>query len=252
MTLSENYSLLDTDNLELQKEVFPGSSMTVVGEVKKGLWLLYGPPKVGKSAFCTRFVCDRISEERSCVYVLTNTSPQELRAEIVNTEPELEDKLDDHLTIIDCYSWRFGNSKGDYTLSNVSDLSQLSILIRNAIKSLKATEKGFGVVFDKMTTIALEAGPAATINFYQSLVARLNEMNCFGVFTLDEGVHPEPFANTIKVIFHGVFEMRHIEKDNKLTRAFRIFYLPRVEYSTEWVNYKITPRGIEFPNSDFL
>lgn len=252
MTISENFSLYETENPSLQKEIFPGSSMTVVGEVQKGLWLLYGPPKVGKSAFCIKFVCDRISEERSCVYVLTNSSPLELVAEILNTEPELEDRIDDHLTIIDCYSWRFGNCKGEYKLSNASDLSQLSILIRNAIESLKTSKKGFGIVFDKMTTIALEAGPAATISFFQVLVARLHEMSCFGVFTLDEGVHPDPFANTIRVIFNGVFEMRHVEEDNRLTRAFRIFYLPRVEYSTEWMNFMITPRGIEFPKSNYL
>ena len=251
MTLNENYSLGAT-GLELKKEVFPGASMIVDGEIQQGIWLLYGPPKVGKAAFCVRFACDRILEERECIYVVTNSSPRELIREIVSTEPELEDIVEDYLTIIDCYSWRFGETGGQYQLSNASDLSQLSILIRKAVEALKYPSNGYGVVIDTISTLALEAGPAATVDFLQIQIARMKESKCFGICSLAEGVHQEPFANTLKVIFNGVFEMRPIEKEEGLRRAFRIFYLPRVHYSTDWLEYELTPRGIVFPNMKYL
>ena len=251
MILNEKY-VLGATSLELKKEIFPGASMIVDGEIQQGIWLLYGPPKVGKAAFCVRFACDRILEERECVYVLTNSSPRELIREIVAAEPELEGKVEEYLTIIDCYSWRFGEGGGEYQLSNASDLSQLSILIRKAVEGLKSASNGFGIIMDTVSTLALEAGPAATVDFLQIQIARMKETNCFGVCSLAEGVHQDAFANTLKVIFHGVFEMRLIEKEEGLRRAFRIFYLPRVHYSTEWLEYDLTPRGIIFPNMNYL
>ena len=251
MILNENYSM-GTAGIELKKEIFPGASTVVDGEIQQGIWLLYGPPKVGKAAFCVRFACDRILEERECVYVLTNSSPAELITEILAAEPELESRVEEYLKIIDCYSWRFGKTGGEYQLSNASDLSQLSILIRKAVESLKSPSNGFGVAIDTISTLALEAGPAATVDFLQIQIARMKELNCFGVCSLAEGVHQEPFANTLKVIFNGVFEMRHIEKEEGLRRAFRIFYLPRVHYSTDWLEYELTPRGIEFPSMNYL
>lgn len=226
--------------------------MIVDGEIPHGIWLLYGSPKVGKAAFCVRFACDRLLDERECVYVLTNSSPSELIRNIRTAEPELEGSVEEYLTIIDCYSWRFGETRGEYQLSNASDLSQLSILIRKAVEALKFPSNGFGVVIDTISTLALEAGPAATVDFLQIQIARMKETNCFGVCSLAEGVHQDAFANTLKLLFNGVFEMKHIEKEEGLRRAFRIFYLPRVQYSTNWLEYDLTPQGIVFPNMNYL
>lgn len=227
MILNEKY-VLETTSPELKKEVFPGASMIVDGEIQQGIWLLYGPPKVGKAAFCVRFACDRILEEKECVYVLTNSSPSELIREIVAAEPELEGRVEEYVTIIDCYSWRFGETVGEYSLSNASDLSQLSIMIRKAVEALRSPSNGFGFVIDTISTLVLEAGPAATVDFLQIQIARMKETNCFGVGSLAEGVHQDAFANTLKVIFNGVFEMRIMEKEKGLQRAFRIFSDERV------------------------
>ena len=45
MILNEKY-VLETTSPELKKEVFPGASMIVDGEIQQGIWLLYGPPNV--------------------------------------------------------------------------------------------------------------------------------------------------------------------------------------------------------------
>lgn len=37
-------------------EIFPGASLTVRGEARPGVWLLVGPPKVGKAALSRLFI----------------------------------------------------------------------------------------------------------------------------------------------------------------------------------------------------
>lgn len=227
-------------------EIFPGASLTVRGEARPGVWLLVGPPKVGKASFCLRFICDRLLEGNDCVYVLTNAPPEELVSNIIVAEPELEGRVEELLHIVDCYSWRFRDLGSDQLFSSPSNLIDLSIKIKKIVESELVSKESFGFVIDTVSTLALEAGPASTVEFLQLLVGRLKVSNGFGVCALEEGVHHESFGNTLRFIFDGVFEMSFLEDGGKVDKRFRVFSLPRVEYTTEWIKFQLLPRGIVF------
>lgn len=224
---------MSTRLISSDRELFPGASLTVNGKPKPGFWLLIGPPKVGKNLFCKRFICDRLLEGTPCIYILTNQYPGDFISEILSENPSLENTLEENLQIVDCYSWRIGK-RGKLSLSDPANLNELSMLIQKAEEEIRK-KNGYAVTLHSISTLALEAGPAATVKFLQILTGRLKRNGGFGPFTLEEGIHHESFVNTLRFIFDGILEMRFKEEIGKIKRMFRVFSLPKVNFNTEWI-----------------
>ncbi|NWG09983.1 MAG: hypothetical protein HXX80_06760 [Nitrososphaerales archaeon] len=82
--------------------------------------------------------------------------------------------------------------------------------------------------------------------FLQVLSARISEIGGLGILVLDSGVHSEKYENYLKSIYDGVFEMGVETVRDTLISKFRIYSLKGVTHSADWIQFRITNRGIVF------
>lgn len=147
----------------------------------------------------------------------------------------------DRLRHVDCYTKRFGfECACKYFVDTLASPSQLSITFEEARKNWL----GFRVVFDSVSTLAMEAGPGTGQKFLPILLARIKQSKGSGLFTLESGIHDEHFMNFLRFIFDGVLEMKMDEKGGELKRYLRVYSMKGVKHSTSWVPFKITDKGI--------
>ncbi len=211
--------------------MFPGSDQLTKGNVSEGVWLLTGPPTAGKTSYILRFLHDYLEEQKRCLYVVTDQPPSH-HLQLLSKRSKFSN-VENILRIVDSYSWRFGEKDPAATWSaNGLSLGEVSIVIDKARLEMRS----YAFALDSITTLSLEAGPAATYKFLQVLTARLRKDHVPSILTLEEGVHPPNFVSMLKPLFDGIFEMKCTERNGKMNRQFRIASLNAEHYTSKWTN----------------
>ncbi len=209
--------------------MFPGAEFLTNGRAPPGVWLLSGPPTSGKTNYLLTFLSEHLQELRTCLYLVTDQPPTAQTSILSSMLDVTSDRLDD-LKIIDCYSWRVGQTDAAAGWAcNGLNLSDISITIENARQNLR----NYVFALDSITTLSLEAGPSSAYKFLQILTARLRKDAVSSIFTLEEDVHPLNFVSMLKPLFDGVFELQFADKD-RMNRRFRIASL-NAEHTCKWV-----------------
>lgn len=210
--------------------MFPGADQLTKGNISEGVWLLSGPPTSGKTSYIIHFLHDYLQEQKKCLYVMTDQPPS-LHLQLLTKRSKIRD-LETLLQIVDSYSWRIGEKDPAAAWSvNGLSLGEVSIVIDKA----RLDMKNYVFALDSITTLSLEAGPAATYKFLQILTARLRKDHVASILTLEENVHPPNFVNMLKPLFDGIFEMKSIEHNGKVKPLFRIASL-NADFTSKWVS----------------
>lgn len=228
--------------------LFPGSEKLVQGKAPRQILLLVGPPGCGKTTFLQQFVYDRLSEGETCLYIVTDYSPniavENMRFLGFDVAPYVERGL---LCFIDCYSGRAGlASSSRYVVEKPESLTDLGIVIDEAKKGLDK----MCFALDSITTLSLDAGLNATRRFMQTLLARLRQAESFGLCIVDLGVLEETFMNSLRIHFDGVLEMKMEETEiGGFSRLLRVFSLKTATYTTTWAKIERREKGIWISSS---
>jgi KaiC/GvpD/RAD55 family RecA-like ATPase len=209
--------------------MFPGADQLTKGDASEGVWLLTGPPTSGKTSYVIRFLYEHLQQQKTCLYVITDQPPSHhLQLLSKHSKHTLES-----LRIVDSYSWRLGEKDPAATWSaNGLSLGEVSIVIDKARLDLQS----YAFALDSITTLSLEAGPAATYKFLQILTARLRKDHVPSILTLEEDVHPPNFVSMLKPLFDGIFEMKSTERNGEANHEFRIASLNTEHYTSKWIN----------------
>ncbi|MGA2626001.1 MAG: RAD55 family ATPase [Candidatus Bathyarchaeia archaeon] len=210
--------------------MFPGADQLTKGNVSEGVWLLTGPPTSGKTSYVVQFLYEHLQEQKTCLYVITDQSPSH-HLQLLSKHSKCN--LESLLRIVDAYSWRLGEKDPAATWSaNGLSLGEVSIVIDKA----RLDMQNYAFALDSITTLSLEAGPAATYKFLQVLTARLRKDHVPSILTLEEDVHPPNFVSMLKPLFDGIFEMKSTERNDEVEHQFRIASLNTEHYTSKWIS----------------
>jgi len=233
-------------------DVFPGSSILVEGKLPYASLLLIGPTGVGKTIFCKQFIHNGLVFGEPCVYLATDESPEEICKSMKRIGFDVEmHKRENHLRIIDCYSWKLGRqSQSDYVVSNPADFAVVMGTIDRAIHGLKNVR----FVFDSITGLVSSCRHASdeTSKFLQILVAKIRAAEGNAIFIVSPEAHDQQFMSILRQTFDGTLEMKEDETGKEIKRLLRVFSLKEAKHKTNWTPFEITNQGIVVKNDSEL
>jgi KaiC/GvpD/RAD55 family RecA-like ATPase len=207
--------------------------------------LITGPPGIGKTIFCRNIAAGCSKAGTGVVYVTLDSAPRDIE-ESIHSQYDLKG-TPNKIIFVDCYSWLTGEMKGPYCISHLSNLGDLSVKLFTALQ-----EKGpqSAVIFDSISTLFVYNVENEVIRFLQVNVARIRQMGCFGIWTVEEGVHSPALYNTLRHIMDVTLELR-FEETSTLERRMRVHTCRSSTHSTQWFPFEIKDRGIlEIENGD--
>ncbi len=197
-----------------------------------------GPPGIGKTIFCRNIATECAKAGTGVVYVTLDSSPKDIE-EAINAQDDSKETLK-KISFVDCYSWLTGEMRGPYCISHLSNLGDLSVKLFTSLQ-----EKGpqSTVIFDSISTLFVYNPENEVIRFLQVNIARIRQMRCFGIWTVEEGVHTSSLYNTLRHIMDVTLELRFEETAN-LERKIRVHTCRGSTHSTQWFPFEIKDRGI--------
>jgi circadian clock protein KaiC len=201
--------------------------------------LITGPPGIGKTIFCRNIAAECVKAGTGAVYVTLDSAPKDIE-ESIHAQDDSTRALN-KLTFVDCYSWLTGEMKGPYCISHLSNLGDLSVKLFTALQ-----EKGPQsiVIFDSISTLFLYNLENEVIRFLQVNIARIRQMECFCIWTVEEGVHTPALYNILRHIMDVTIELRFEEETATLERKMRVHTCRGSAHSTQWFPFEIKDRGI--------
>ncbi len=221
----------------LTVEAFPGEKILVANGMPHGIWLLAGPPGVGKSTFCKQFIADGLKAGTNAVYVSTEEPPDSILEYIHHPD---NDQDHNQVRILDCYSWREGGNPEHEYVANPSNLNDLNILLEKCKRGLTQ----FRYVMDSISSLAISAGLSPVQKFLQISIARLRTVRATGLCVVEQGAQDEKFMNYLRYAFDGVIEMDFMESGSNMGRTIRIFSMRGVNHETTKRMFSIGDNGI--------
>ena len=193
------------------REVFPGSSLLLgdIAEAPPGASLLFGPPGSGKSIFCRQFAAMSLKGGRRVLAVLTDEPPSRFLESLKECGVDESTFRDpSRLRIIDAYSWRIKPVSGEYEVSGLTALHEVSALIDRALTEMEGDGGGRGrFIFDSFDSVVLNSGEESALLLAQSLTARVAAHGFFGFITLMSGVHSRLFEDSMMSLGIGVVRL---------------------------------------------
>ena len=80
------------------------------------------------------------------------------------------------------------------------------------------------------------------IRFLQVNLARIKQMGCFGIWTVEEGIHTPAFYNTLRDVVDIILELR-FEETTTLERRLRVHTSKGSAHSTQWFPFTVAEDG---------
>jgi len=200
--------------------------------------LLIGPPGCGKSTLCQQFVWEGLREKQPAMFITLDVSPEEIRETMKNFSWKV-DNMKEKLKFIDAYSWRIGESKEEYSISNLGNVNELNIAISEVIKNLNSS-KIKRAVLDSISTLLLYADTNLVLKLIPIIIAKGKANGYTQLLILEEGVHDEKTVSMLNYQTDGMIEFK-MEEDNRFMRISR---MKGTKVSRDWIKFDVTNKGL--------
>jgi len=206
--------------------------------------ILIGLPGNGKTIFCENFAKSCFENDIKCLYVTLDKTTDDIKYNFRSGGIDLDDeKNKERVVFVDGHAWLIGKSQTKYTISSLSNLTELNFNIFNASSELPTP---FLFVLNSLSPLTLYNPEGFVLKFLQLLFARLKELGCISIFVVQDGVHKPEFYNTLEYLVDGIFDMKIGEHKGAIRRYLRIRSLSSVAHDTRWVPFNIKPdRSLE-------
>ena len=198
--------------------------------------LMMGPPGAGKSTISRGLTSAYMDRGFHCVFVTMNHPPEEIRASCIRTG-HAEKK--GALTVVDAYSWLWGESNEAYRVKNLTNLNDLSIRFFTACD---AAQGKIFFVLDSISNFLTYNAENEVIRLLEVYMARAKKNLQTGVFVAEEDIHTGPFYKMLSHMADGVIEVK-MKEGSSLSRNLRITKFRGLAHSTSWHEFTIGEDG---------
>ena len=199
--------------------------------------LMFGPPGAGKSTLAKQFLYAGVVETKPCILIDTYETRDDSK-EIMHSFG-WDAELLNNLMFVDCYSWRLGKKPEGYS-ARVTELTEISIILRKIAETLGKASRVSRVVFDSFSDCVRSVNEENAAKFLEVLKARLAESQMTSLVILEEGIHSASLLATIEHISDGSIKMQ-VSEGGRFISITRMRATPAV---LKWVPFEIA-RGIE-------
>ena len=222
----------------------PGLAELTDGEenISPTLFLLSGPPGIGKRDYCREFLEEGLSSKKKCVFLSSKVTDRE-KIELFN----LNEKKFNPLFVNPALLYDTQNEKSlDDTLKQIASyLSDTQNDESPDQESKKSIENGDNSVYFVMDSLnhfcdIFEVNPIR--KFLAKLVLQLKRRKTMGIFTIDTPISEE--YHPIVSFCDGIMEMKFEESNDILIRKIRLLSIAgHAMTKPTWIQFRIDKNG---------
>ncbi len=183
--------------------------------------ILHGLKSEPKNKLIREYVIGKLEKEETVVIVSLTQSAEDVIEELT-LEGESQGMLvntalmNEYFFVIDAFSFRTNVSTveaipGTVLLENAEDLTSMSIAI-DELSSQRA--EGFHLIIWPFSLLALYNGITTSLNFIQTVSARIRQRKQTALLVLDEGVLTERELAILRSVVDTFIETRHSQESN--------------------------------------
>jgi archaellum biogenesis ATPase FlaH len=228
----------------VSKMAIPGLAELTDGEenISPTLFLLSGPPGIGKRDYCREFLEEGLSSSIRCVFLSSKITYHE-KIELFN----LSDKKFKSLFVNPVLLHETPNEKSlDDTLKQIiSYLSDTQIDASLDEQNSRSVDDGDNIVYFVMDSLNhfCDIFEVSSIRkFLAKLVVQLKKRKTIGIFTIDSPISAE--YNPIVSFCDGIMEMKFEEFNNSLIRKIRLLSMAgHAMTKPTWIQFSIDKNG---------
>lgn len=210
--------------------------------------LVYGPSFLGKEDLARGTFVAALQANVPAVLVLTNEAAADVREQLRLQNARFDDWERQGLAwFIDTYSRAVGAEQRAPNIEYLDgpvDLNGLTVALNRIQAQIIRAHEMHLVVLDSVSTLVIHVNAATTFRFLQVLTGRARRAGATFLFTLDQGMHTEAEVQMFRHLATGVLSVRgEPGKPQLLVEGLG------VQRNPGWIDYKMTPQGIEMTGS---
>jgi archaellum biogenesis ATPase FlaH len=206
------------------------------------LFLLSGPPGIGKRDYCREFLEEGLSSKKRCIFLSSKITYNE-KKELFN----LKEKKFNSLFLNPVLSYETPNEKSlDETLKQISSyLSDIRIEASSDQQNSNGKNDADNIVYfvmDSLNHFCNIFDVTSIRKFLAKLVLQLKKRKTIGIFTIDSPISAE--YHPIVSFCDGIMEMKFEESSNSLIRKIRLLSVAgHAMTKPTWIQFNIDKNG---------
>ena len=221
----------------------PGLAELTDGEenISPTLFLLSGPPGIGKRDYCREFLEEGLSTRKKCIFLSSKVTDKE-KFELLN----IDGKKINSLFVNPVLLYDTPNQKSlDEALDRISSfLSDIHIHVLNDQNDIHNSDENDIVYFvmDSLNYFCNIFEVDSVRKFLAKLVLQLKKKKTIGIFTIDSPLSSE--YQPIVSFCDGIMEMKFEESNDSLIRKIRVLSMAgRAITKPTWIQFSIDKNG---------
>jgi len=224
--------------MEMEKLSFPLVSQLAEGFYRGGVYIITGPPGVGKSVFVKKLIMDSI-KDNYILFVSCDSSPKEM-VEFLE-KVGLGDKRD-RIILLDSFSSTLTGIKQEPVFDKI-DLGDTQKSLFDLYSKLSQIHGKKLLIIDSITEVMLGSDPNRVISLLKGLKQISESTNTISILTMHSG--PEGLQDVLWVFEYlsdGFVELGYepnFESVGILLRRIRVRKMRGVYHDTNWYPFKI-------------
>ncbi|AFH42386.1 hypothetical protein IOK49_06365 [Fervidicoccus fontis] len=216
------------------------------GNLSEGIYVIAGPPGIGKSVFVKRLIANSIADS----YILYVSVDSSIKDMLEFLEKMNISKYKDHIQFLDAFSTTFTGIKQDiqYEKINLESASDSLFTIYSKLSQMDGNKI---LVIDSITEMLIGTDPDTSISFIKGLKQITESTHTLGVITIHTG--PDSLKDILWILEYlsdGYIELAfepNFEAVGILLRRIRIKKMRNKFHDSNWYPYKIVKDyGLQF------
>ncbi len=222
----------------------PGLAELTDGEenISPTLFLLSGPPGIGKRDYCREFLEEGLSSGKKCVFLSSKVTDRE-KIELFNmNEKKFSSLFVNPSLLYDTPNEKSLDDTLKQILSYLSDTQNDESPDQESKKSIENGDNGVYFVMDSLNHFCdiFQLNPIR--KFLAKLVLQLKRRKTMGIFTIDTPISEE--YHPIVSFCDGIMEMKFEESKDILIRKIRLLSVAdHAMTKPTWIQFRIDKNG---------